>query len=233
MVTEKSCKNKKESCADSDMINATVMKPWQILDLITKRVDIENAIEVSLSPELARAGVVLKEVQMGYAEIPTGLLATRQREQLAQQQIKTFVEEEKAQVQRKSLEAASALANMQTKIVASREAESIAHNNAKAAEAQGEGERRRLEHIAKGERARANALGQKAAEKLAINQQNLDAAIKIAELAANNPNMVKVSAVSVVGDGNSGDAALLGSLLGNSSISKAINDMQTVNKTKK
>ena len=230
-IVEMVCPEDEEVCEDDDKVEKVTKRPWQILELISARADIEKAIEESLAPELARAGVVLKEVQMGYAELPTGLLATRQREQLADQQRKTFIEEEKAQVQRQSLKAAEELANMQNKIVEAREAEKIARDKAKAAEAIGEGERRKLEHIAKGERARAIALGTKAAERLAINQQNLEAAIKIAEIAADNPDMVKVSAVSSSGGGDAGSAAVLGSILGNSTVAEQIK--QTVNSNNK
>lgn len=222
IIVEMVCPEGKKACKEEDKLEKVTKRPWQILELVSARADIEEAIEAALAPELARAGVVLKEVQMGYAELPTGLLATRQREQLADQQRKTFIEEEKAQVQRQSLKAAEELANMQNKIVAAREAEKIAQDKAKAAEAIGEGERRKLEHIAKGERARAIALGTKAAERLAINQQNLEAAIKIAEIAAANPEMVKVSAVSSSGGGDSGSAAVLGSILGNSTVAAQI-----------
>lgn len=207
-------------CPSDKQKEVEVERPWQILELITNRVDIENSVEEVLAPELARAGVVLKEVQMGYAELPTGLLATRQREQLAQQQIKTFVEEEKAQVQRQSLESAEALANMQEKIVSSEQAEKIAENNARAAEKEGEGERKKLEQISRGERARANALGSKAAVQLAAEKQRYEFQLEMAKIAASNPDMVKQPNVLVLGDG--GDAAVLGSLIGNSSLTQGM-----------
>ncbi len=229
----------KAVCPKDKLVDVKKMVPWKILELITERVAIENSVETALAVELARAGVILKEVQMGHAELPTGLLATRQREQLADQQRKTFIEEEKAQVQRQSLEAAEELANMQDQIVQAKQAEQIAKDKARAAKNEGEGERDKLKEIAKGERARVNTLGVEATLELAKEKQRLDFQLIQFEMLmatlAKNPDLVKVPLVDASSKGGAagqeGAAAVLGTMLGgNSNVAELVSLMEQRNK---
>jgi regulator of protease activity HflC (stomatin/prohibitin superfamily) len=136
------------------------LRPTQVLDLMTNRGVLEANIEELIKPEGLKAGINIKEVRLGEPVIPPELLLARQREQLAQQLQKSFVQERIAQNERVSTEKARATANQQSKLV---EAEIELKKSVQLAQArknEGLGERDKLNLIAEGQKAQVEVLGE-------------------------------------------------------------------------
>ena len=185
--------------------NVTGEPGRQVLDLINKRGEIEQQVAAALSPELAKAGVTLKEIRFGDPIIPPELLVARQREQLATQLEATYEQEQMAQLKRVEVERARAEATEQPRIVAAEINVKVAEQTKRQLQLQGEGEKLKLMEIAAGQRAQVEVLGQESAKQLAMLKEILAAAVQ-------NPEIVKVPSVLVGHDASSleGAAAVLG-----------------------
>lgn len=184
--------------------NVTGEPTRKVLDLINARQTLEGLVERTLAPELAKAGVTLKEIRFGDPVIPPELLVARQREQLATQLETTYEQERAAQLKRVEVERARAEATEQPRLVAAEINVRVAEQNKLQLQLQGEGEKLRLTEIAAGQQAQVEVLGQSNAMQLAMLKEILAAAVE-------NPKIVKVPTV-MVGDGVGleGAAAVLG-----------------------
>ncbi|MBI1888594.1 MAG: hypothetical protein HYS15_01535 [Candidatus Spechtbacteria bacterium] len=187
----------------------------KVLDLQDQRALIEKKVEETIRPEGVKAGVSIKEVRFGDPIIPPELLVAVLRNQLAVQLTKTYEQEKNAQDQRIQTEQARATADQQDRLVGAQIDVQVAEQQVKVAEQQkqaaklrGEGQEAELTAIARGQKAQATVLGEKAVLQLAALQKVLDAA-------GANPNIVKVPQVNVESGGGAdlpAFAAILGSV---------------------
>ena len=187
--------------------NVTGDEKRKVLELIEQREEMEQLTEKALAPQLAKAGVTLKEIRMADPVIPPELLVARQREQLAGQLETTFQQEKKAQQERIEVERQKATADQQSTLVKAEIEKEAAKQRKQTLRLQGEGEKLKLKEIAEGERARAEVLGKRNAAQLAMLKEVLAAA-------QDNPDIIKVPTVNVTSGGSGsleGAAAVLGS----------------------
>lgn len=178
----------------------------RVLDLITRRAELERTIERAIVPEGRKAGVTIKEVRFSDPVIPPELLLASQRRQLAEQLRNTYVEERKAQDERINTEKARATADQQDELVKAEIAVQVANQTRTKLQLEGEGEKLRLTEIAAGQRAQTEVLGEERVLQLAMLKEILAAA-------GQNPDIVKVPTVLVQGEGGeglTGAAAVLG-----------------------
>jgi hypothetical protein len=177
----------------------------QALDLISKRVELEDLVRKEIVPEGEKAFITIKEVRFGEPAYPPELMVARLREQLASQLMATYEKEQQAQQQRIKTEESRALAEQQGVLVASMITKQAALNNKETQKLSGEGEKLRLVEIAEGQRAQVMVLGEANVLQLAMLKEILEAAVK-------NPDIVKVPGVYVQGStsGFEGAAAVLG-----------------------
>ncbi len=178
----------------------------RVMDLITKRAELERTVERAIIPEGLKAGVTIKEVRFADPVIPPELLLARQRTQLAEQLRNTYAEEKRAQDERIKTEKARATADQQDDLVRAEIAVQVAEQTKLKLQKEGEGEKLRLTEIAAGQQAQTDVLGQDRVLQLALMKEVLAAA-------RDNPDLVKVPTVLVQGEdagGLTGPAAVLG-----------------------
>jgi hypothetical protein len=177
----------------------------KVFDLVDKRAELEELIEQAIIPEGEKAWVSIKEIRIGDSVIPPELMVARQREQLATQLKITFGQERDAQEIRVETEKKRALADQQPILMTAQIEKDAADFKKDAAKLMGEGEKLRLTQIAEGQKMQADVLGQDRVMQLAMLREILDAAVK-------QPEIVKVPAVYVQGNGTGleGAAAVLG-----------------------
>ena len=144
---------------DGRPVIKSVSRPTRVLDLIENRATLEQNVEDLIRPEGSKAGVDIKEVRFGDPLIPPEILVARQREQLAQQMRKAFVQERLAQVERISAVQAGATADQQPQLVEAQIEVKRSEQLAIARRNEGQGERDKLNLIAEGQRAQSEVLG--------------------------------------------------------------------------
>lgn len=196
--------------------NVTGQEGRKVLQLIEQREEMENFTEQALAPELAKAGVTLKEVRMADPVIPPELLVARQREQLAGQLETTFQQEKLAQQERIEVERQKATADQQSTLVKAEIEKEAAKQRKETLALEGEGEKLKLIEIAKGEQARAEVLGARNAAQLAMLKEVLAAAME-------NPDIIKVPTVNV-SSGSEGSLEGAAAVLGASNLVNMLRD---------
>ena len=178
----------------------------KVMDFVEKRAEIVDEVERVIIPEGLKAGVTIQEVRMGEPAIPPELLVATLREQLATQLKETYKREQDAQRERIKVERERATADQQAKLVEAEIKQRAAEFTKKQLQLLGEGEKLKLQEIAKGQQAQAEVLGKDAALQLAALEKALEAA-------KTNADIVKVPTVQVIGGqagGFEGAAAILG-----------------------
>lgn len=184
----------------------------KVLDFISNREEITSLVESVIAIEAKKAGVTIQEARMGEPAIPPELLVARLREQLATQLQDTYTQEKLAQIERVNTEKARATADQQPTLVQAEIDKQAAEFRKEQARLQGEGERLRLEEIARGQARQAEVLGQERTLQLQMLKEVLSAALQ-------QPDIIKVPSVNVSGaQGLEGGAAVLGTLLGGSNV---------------
>ena len=138
----------------------TTRRPTVVLDLIENRDVLEQNVEELIRPEGLKAGVEIKEIRFGDPVIPPEPLLARQREQLAQQMKKAFVQEHDAQVERIAAVQAGATADQQPQLVEAQIEVKRSEQFARARRNEGLGERDKLNLIAEGQKSQAQVLGE-------------------------------------------------------------------------
>lgn len=196
--------------------NVTGQEGRKVLQLIEQREEMENFTEEALAPELAKAGVTLKEVRMADPVIPPELLVARQREQLAGQLETTFQQEKLAQQERIEVERQKATADQQSTLVKAEIEKEAAKQRKETLALEGEGEKLKLIEIAEGEQARAEVLGASNAAQLAMLKEVLAAAME-------NPDIIKVPTVNV-SSGSEGSLEGAAAVLGASNLVNMLRD---------
>jgi len=177
----------------------------RVLDFVEKRDELTELVEQAIVSEGHKAGVTIQEVRMGEPALPPELLVARLRKQLATQLRKTYQEEMKAQEERIKVARQRATANQQETLVKAEIAKEAAKHKKEQLRLEGEGEKLRQIEIAKGQEAQAAVLGKARTLQLQVLKAVL-------EVAAENPEIIKVPMVQVLGEETSleGAAAVLG-----------------------
>lgn len=184
----------------------TRTRPRQVLDLLYHREELEKAVVNELIPSAAQAGVTVQWVRFGDPAVPPSLLIPGKRKQLAEALMATYKQEKTAQTERVETEKERARADEQGRLMKSQIGITVANNDALARAKQGDGEKKYMESVAKGQKAQADVLGEEKTFELAYIKEVL-AAISA------NPEIVKIPRILVMGgDGGSleGAAAILG-----------------------
>ena len=154
---------------------------------------------------------------MGEPAIPPELLVATLREQLATQLKETYKREQDAQRERIKVERERATADQQAKLVEAEIKQRAAEFTKKQLQLLGEGEKLKLQEIAKGQQAQAEVLGKNAALQLAALEKALEAA-------KTNADIVKVPTVQVIG-GQAGSFEGAAAILGASNIIQAMSGL--------
>ena len=194
-------------------------KPSRVLELRNRRNILEAKVFKELKLQAAKAGLIVRGVRFGDPVIPPELLVARKREQIAAEMKQTFVQEEAAQKKRIEVEKAFAEADQQQSLMKAEIEKKAAQHRMEAKRLDGEGEKLKLQEIAKGQRAQVAVLGKDKTMQLAVIDKLLAAAVK-------NPDIVKVPRISVRGgEGSGGGGSLEGAfaILGDSSLTKGMN----------
>ena len=137
-----------------------VRRPTVVIDLIENREVLEQNVEELIRPEGLKAGVAIKEIRLGDPVIPPEPLLARQREQLAQQMKKAFVQERDAQAERIAAVQAASTADQQPRLVEAQIEVKRSEQFAIARRNEGLGERDKLNLIAEGQKSQAQVLGE-------------------------------------------------------------------------
>ncbi|MEK7566713.1 MAG: SPFH domain-containing protein [Patescibacteria group bacterium] len=202
-----------------------IMRPTLVMDLIEHRPEIEETVEEIIRPEGLKAAVDIKEVRLGDPAIPPELLVARQREQLAQQLKKAYIEEQGAQTQRVATEQARATADQQSVLVRAEILLKSSIQTAQALKNEGMGERDKLNMVAEGQKAQAAVLGEDRVVELRKFEMTLgqllaffDKHPEVLTTALANAHKFVPERVFTMGDakggGLPGAAAILGDLIG-------------------
>ena len=194
-------------------------KQSRVLELRNRRNILEAKVFEELKLRAAKAGISVSGVRFGDPVIPPELLVARKREQLAEEMRQTFIQEEAAQKKRIEVEKALAEADQQQALMKAEIEKKAAQHRMEAKRLDGEGEKLKLQEIAKGQKAQVAVLGKDKTMQLAVIDKLLAAAVK-------NPDIVKVPRISVQGGGGTaGGGSLEGAfaILGDSSLTKGMN----------
>lgn len=175
---------------ESEIVNdkgekVRVMRPTRVLDVIERRVALEEAILKLAREDGRRAGVDIKEIRLGESVIPPELLLARQREQLATQLKAAFVQEQAAQTQRQQTEQARATADQQSELVKAQISVQTAKLLQERRASEGRAERLFLEEQAAGQTAQANVLGAENVLRLQVFNRAIEALQARPEILAN------------------------------------------------
>lgn len=193
-------------------------RPVKVLDLLNNRDSIESAIEELMRPEAAKEFVMVLEARLADSAIPPELLVARKREQLAQQMVKAWQQEESAQVQRQKTENATSQAEQQGELVKAEMAKKAADLIAQSTTIKAEGEKKALVALAEGQKAQKEILGDAATVELRKFEMALKA---LQDVITQNPQVVQTAlanagkfvpevVVGSNGGGFEGFAAVLG-----------------------
>ena len=128
-----------------------------VIAFLATRQDRQNAAKESISKVLEEYNVHAVDTLIGDIVPPDSLMKTLTDRKIAQEEEVTFETQRKAQDQRKTLESAKALADMQGKMVAAQQSVEISQREAEAAVKKSEGEAKALE-LKAGAQAKAKKL---------------------------------------------------------------------------
>lgn len=116
-----------------------------VIQFLTSRQDRQNAAKDSISKVLEEYNVHAVDTLIGDITPPESLMKTLTDRKIAQEEEVTFETQRKAQDQRKTLESAKSLADMQGKMVAAQQSVEISQREAEAAVKKSEGEAKAME----------------------------------------------------------------------------------------
>lgn len=128
-----------------------------VIAFLATRQDRQNAAKESISKVLEEYNVHAVDTLIGDIVPPDSLMKTLTDRKIAQEEEVTFETQRKAQDQRKTLESAKALADMQGKMVAAQQSVEISQREAEAAVKKSEGEAKAME-LKAGAQAKAKKL---------------------------------------------------------------------------
>ncbi|MBV8229718.1 MAG: hypothetical protein JO355_01975 [Planctomycetaceae bacterium] len=213
----------KDASGQENRTPVKVRRRIQALDLISNRSAIEEQLLEPLQREGRKAGVAIREIRLGDSAIPPELLLGTQREQLATQMKRAFEQEKISQERRTEAEQARASAEQQPELVHAQIEVQRSESLRKARENEGMGERRKLEEIAKGQKAQVDVLGPDKVVQLRRFELALE---RVLDFLDKHPDTLtaalgaahkfvpeRVITVGAGGKGLTGPAAVLGELL--------------------
>jgi uncharacterized membrane protein YqiK len=116
-----------------------------VITFLTSREERQNKAKESISKVLEEYNVHAVDTLIGDITPPESLMKTLTDRKIAQEEEVTFETQRKAQDQRKTLESAKALADMQGKMVAAQQSVEISQREAEAAVKKSEGEAKAME----------------------------------------------------------------------------------------
>jgi uncharacterized membrane protein YqiK len=116
-----------------------------VIEFLTSRQSRQNAAKEAISKVLEEYNVHAVDTLIGDITPPESLMKTLTDRKIAQEEEVTFETQRKAQDQRKTLESAKALADMQGKMVAAQQSVEISQREAEASVKKSEGEAKALE----------------------------------------------------------------------------------------
>jgi len=151
------------SVAVREMVNGTlqdVTRPTRVMDTIEQRPALEEEILRRVQVDGKRAGVDVKEIRLGESAVPPELLLARQREQLAEQLKRAFIQEQAAQEQRQKTEQARATAEQQNTLVTAQINLQKSLLFVSQRDNDGAAEQKYLERVAAGQKSQTEVLGQ-------------------------------------------------------------------------
>jgi hypothetical protein len=140
--------------------NLKVTRPTRVLDFQNERAALEKLSASDIQKIGNEAGIDIVNVTFGNTDIPPELLVARKIEQLSGQLRNAYTQMRTAQVQRQSMEAATALADQQHDLVTAQIKVQTSELGIKSRNNAGIGEQQYLEHLALGQRAQVDVLGQ-------------------------------------------------------------------------
>ena len=132
-----------------------------VIAFLTTRQERQNAAKEAISKVLEEYNVHAVDTLIGDITPPDSLMKTLTDRKIAQEEEVTFETQRKAQDQRKTLESAKALADMQGKMVASQQGVEIAEREAQASVKKSEGQAKAIE-LQAGANAKAKVLNAEA-----------------------------------------------------------------------
>ena len=135
-----------------------------VIAFLTTRQERQNAAKEAISKVLEEYNVHAVDTLIGDITPPESLMKTLTDRKIAQEEEVTFETQRKAQDQRKTLESAKALADMQGKMVASQQGVEIAEREAQASVKKSEGQAKAIE-LQAGANAKAKVLNAEAEAK--------------------------------------------------------------------
>jgi hypothetical protein len=183
-----------------EMVNGTtrdVTRPTRVLDAIEQRPALEDEILRRVQVDGKRAGVDVKEIRLGESAIPPELLLARQREQLAEQLKRAFIQEQAAQEQRQKTEQARATAEQQNTLVTAQINLQKSQLFVNQRDNDGAAEQKYLERVAAGQKSQTEVLGQERVAMLKALEMILEKPLVLQALAN-----VKLPGTMVVGSGS-------------------------------
>lgn len=184
------CNSKGAHCKDNGA---------RVLDFVNKRKEISDKVLADIKPSTEQAGVTILDVNLGEPAIPPELLLANQREQLATQLQKTFKAERETQKERIKTQREKATADQQPQLVAAEIDRKASLERMQTRENDGMGERKYMQELAKGEKARKDVLGEDSVVFL-----------KALEIIAEHPELVKVPTTLVNNGSGEGSGSLEG-----------------------
>ena len=170
-----------------------------VIAFLTTRQERQNAAKDSISKVLEEYNVHAVDTLIGDITPPESLMKTLTDRKIAQEEEVTFETQRKAQDQRKTLESAKALADMQGKMVAAQQSVEISEREAQAAVKKSEGEAKAIE-LKAGANSKAKILNAEAAAR-EIELTGTAEAAKIEAIGRSTAEAYKLQ-VDAMGDDN-------------------------------
>ncbi|VAX25770.1 hypothetical protein MNBD_NITROSPINAE02-1821 [hydrothermal vent metagenome] len=201
--------------------NKTNAGESRVLSLRDKRDLLEARALKEIKTEAASIGLKTLEIRFSNPVIPPELLVAPKREQLAEQMQQTFIQEQAAQKKRIEVEKAIAEADLQKLLMKAEIEKKAAEHLMEAKRLEGEGEKLKLQEIAKGQSAQVAVLGKEKTMQLAVIDKLLEAAVT-------NPDIVKVPRISVQNGAGGGSLEGAFAILGDSSLTKGMDVDETM-----
>lgn len=208
-----------------------------VITFLTSREERQNKAKESISKVLDEYNVHAVDTLIGDITPPESLMKTLTDRKIAQEEEVTFETQRKAQDQRKTLESAKALADMQGKMVAAQQSVEISQREAEAAVKKSEGEAKAIELrasadskakklMAEADAAQIELTGNAEAKKIEAIGKSTAEAYKLQVSAMGNDNFAKFKITEEIGkngikiipeiliSGDGGDNSPISGLLG-------------------
>lgn len=184
---------------------------------LSKRSEIEEAIEKIVRIEAEKVGITVNDVRMANIDLPPILRLAIARVDLAKKMKKAYIQEEQSYKARITSERSRALADQQPILVKAEIAKQASKLYKETQKNKGTADRNYLTEVAKGQKAQSLVLG----KKLVYQLKALEMILRVMK---DNPKLVKVPHILVTGSESS--LAGAAAVLGNSNLTNLIRSIQ-------